>query len=97
LRTPWADGTMARPVRTYPFRVELAEADYLALLKAAPKGKPLTRSLVAAEDAPGRRGRYHFQGSHAEGLLLRTLALVSAPAALPAINRALAAVEKAER
>jgi hypothetical protein len=67
------------------------------LLKAAPKGKPLARRPAAAEDMPGRRGRYRFQGSHAEGLLLRTLALVSAPAALPAINRALAAAEKAEK
>jgi hypothetical protein len=88
---------MARPVRTYPFQVELGETEYQALLKAAPKGKPLTRRLVAAEDVPGRRGRYRFQGSHAEGLLLRTLALVSAPAALPAINRALASADKAEK
>jgi len=85
------------PVRTYTFKVELSESDYQALLKAAPKGKPFTRRLVAAEDAPNRRGHYLFQGSRPEGLLLRTLALVSAPKALPAIDRALAAAEKAER
>jgi hypothetical protein len=83
--------------RTYTFKVELSEADYHALLKAAPKGKPLTRRLVAAEDVPGRRGRYRFQGSRPEGLLLRALAVASAPAALPAIDRALAAAEKAEK
>ena len=67
------------------------------MLKAAPKGKPFTRRLVAAEEAPNRRGHYLFQGSRPEGLLLRALALVSAPKALPAVDRALAAAEKAER
>jgi hypothetical protein len=67
------------------------------LLKAAPKGKPFTRRLIAAEEGPDRRGHYLFQGSRPEGLLLRTLALVSAPKALPAVDRALAAAEKAER
>jgi hypothetical protein len=67
------------------------------LLKAAPKGKPFTRRLIAAEEGPNRRGHYLFQGSRPEGLLLRTLALVSAPKALPAVDRALAAAEKAER
>jgi len=84
-------------MKTYVFKVELSETDYHALLKVAPKGKPFTRRLVAAEDVPGRRGRYRFQGSHAEGLLLRTLALVCAPAALPAINRALTAAAKGEK
>jgi hypothetical protein len=83
--------------RTYSFRVELSEADYHALLKAAPKGKPITRRLVAAEDAPNRRGHHLFQGSRAEGLVLRTLAIVAAPRALPAIDKALAAAEKAEK
>jgi hypothetical protein len=32
--TPRGDGTMARPVRTYPFQVELGETEYQALLKA---------------------------------------------------------------
>ena len=67
------------------------------MLKAAPKGKPFTRRLIAAEEGPDRRGHYLFQGSRPEGLLLRTLALVSAPKALPAVDRALAAAEKAER
>jgi len=86
-------------MKNYVFEVELSESDFHALLKAAPKGKPFTRRLVAAEDedAPNRRGHYLFQGSRPEGLLLRALAVVSAPKALPAIDRALAAAEKAER
>ena len=80
---------MARPVPTYVFQVELSEADYHALLDAAPKGKPFTRRLVAAEDAPGRRGHYLFQGSRAEGLLLRALALAYAPQAVKSIDAAL--------
>jgi hypothetical protein len=81
-----------------PFQVELSEDDYLALLKSAVKGTPLTRRLVVApEVTPASRGRYLFQGSRAEGLLLRALALVAAPGAVRAIDRALAAAEKAER
>jgi hypothetical protein len=83
-------------MKTYVFKVELSETDYHALLKVAPKGKPLTRRLVAAEEAPNRRGHYLFQGSRAEGLVLRTLAIIAAPRALPAIDKALAAAEKAE-
>ena len=80
-----------------PFKVELGETDYHALLKVAPKGKPITRRLVAAEDSPSRRGHVLFQGSRSEGLLLRTLALVAARGAVDAIDRALAAGEKAEK
>jgi hypothetical protein len=84
-------------MREYTFTVELSETDYQALLKAAPKGKPFTRRLVAAEETPHRRGHYLFQGRRPEGLLLRALAVASAPRALPAINRALGAAEKAEK
>jgi hypothetical protein len=84
-------------MRSYPFEVELDEEAYLALLKGAAKGNPLTQRLVAAEELPGRRGRFRFQGSHAEGLALHALALVSAPSAVLPINRALARAEKAER
>jgi len=84
-------------MKNYVFKVELSESDFHALLKAAPKGKGITRRLVAAEDAPNRRGHYLFEGSRPEGLLLRALAVVSAPKALSAIDRALAAAEKAER
>jgi hypothetical protein len=84
-------------MRTYTFKVELSESDYHALLKGAPKGKAITRRLVAAEEVPHRRGHVLFQGSRPEGLLLRTLALVYARGALPAIDRALAAAEKAEK
>jgi hypothetical protein len=79
------------------FQVELSEDDYLALLKSAVKGTPLTRRLVVAPEVrPASRGRYLFQGSRAEGLLLRALALDAAPGAVRAIDRALAAAEKAE-
>jgi len=84
-------------MRTYGFQVELDETAYLALLKGVAKGKPLTQRLIAAQGVPGRPGRFLFRGSHAEGLLLHALALVSARSALPAINRALAAAEKAEK
>ena len=80
-----------------PFQVELSEDDYLALLKSAVKGTPLTRRLVVAPEVTPIRGRYLFQGSRAERLLLRALALVAAPGAVRAIDRALAAAEKAER
>ena len=79
------------------FQVELSEDDYLALLKSAVKGTPLTRRLVAAEVTRASRGRYLFHGSRPEGLLLRALALVAAPGAVRAIDRALATAEKAEK
>ena len=79
-----------------PFQVELSEDDYLALLKSAVKGAPLTRRLVVAPEVASR-GRYLFRGSRAEGLLLRALALDAAPGAVRAIDRALAAAEKAEK
>jgi hypothetical protein len=37
-------------VIAHTFRVELSEADFHALLKAAPKGKRLTARLAAAEE-----------------------------------------------
>ena len=92
-------GAIARPalMRTHTFHVELKEGDYLALLKAAPKEKPITTRLAAAEHAPGRRGGvFIFRGSRAEGLLLQALALLHARDVMPAIDRALAAAEKAE-
>jgi hypothetical protein len=85
------------PPRTYTFKVELSESDYHALVKAAPKGKAITRRLVDAEEAPNRRGHYLFQGSRPESLLLKALALVYARGALPAIDRALAEAERAEK
>jgi len=72
-----------------PFLVELSEDDYLALLKSAVRGTSLTRRLVVAPEVrPASRGRYLFQGSSAEGLLLRALALVAAPGAVRVIDHA---------
>ena len=80
-----------------PFQVELREADDVALLKSSVKGTPLTQRLVAAEETPPGRGRYLFRGSMPEGLLLRALALLAAPGAVRAIDRALATAVKADK
>ena len=76
-----------------PFQVELSQADYLELLKQAKRQTRVSARLIAvAEPEPerkGKRGAYVFSGFVTDGLALRGIALVHAPDALPAIDRAL--------
>jgi hypothetical protein len=78
----------------YDFTVELSEGDYLALLRQAPKGEPVTHRLIAADHCPGRRGGvFMVRGSRAVGMALRSLALLHTPWAVVAINKGLEAPE----
>jgi hypothetical protein len=70
-----------------PFQVELTEADYFVLLKQAKRQTPVSRRLIAAVD--GKRGHYLFTGFLTDGLALKAVAIVHAPKAVPAIERAL--------
>jgi hypothetical protein len=70
-----------------PFQVELTEADYFVLLKQAKRQTPVSRRLIAAVD--GKRGHYLFTGFLTDGLALKAVAIVHAPKAVPAIDRAL--------
>jgi hypothetical protein len=84
-------GTMAT-ARALPFQVELSEADYFVLLKQAKRQTRVSARLIAVvepEEGKGKRGAYVFTGFVTDGLALRGVALVHAPGALPAIDRAL--------
>lgn len=71
-----------------PFQLQLSEADYLELLKMAPRqSRLLTRLIAAVEDE--RKRAYLFTGFFTDGLALRAVALIHAPKAVPAIERAL--------
>jgi len=72
-----------------PFQVELREADYFVLLKQAKRQTPVSRRLIAAAEQDGRRGSHLFTGFLTDGLALKAVAIVHAPKALPAIERAL--------
>ena len=72
-----------------PFQVELRQADYLELLKQAKRQSRVSARLIAATEPERKRGSYLFTGSVTDGLALRGVALVHAPDALPAIDRAL--------
>jgi hypothetical protein len=77
--------------KALPVQVALSEADYLVLLKHAPKGSRVLRCLtgVAEDDRPRRKGSYVFTCFLTDGLALRALALAHAPDAVAAIERAL--------
>jgi hypothetical protein len=81
-------GTMAT-ADALPFRVELSEADYFALLKQAKRQTPVSRRLIAAVEQDGKRGSHLFSGFLTDGLALKAVAIVHAPKAVPAIGRAL--------
>ena len=77
--------------KSLPVRIELKEADYLALLKEAKRQTRVSARLIAAveDDRIGRKGSYLFTGFVTDGLALLAVARVHAPKALPAIERAL--------
>ena len=72
-----------------PFQVELRQADYLELLKQANRQSRVTARLIAAVEHERKRDAYLFTGYVTDRLALRGIALVHAPAALPAIDRVL--------
>jgi hypothetical protein len=76
---------------TLPVQIELTEADYLVLLKEAKRQTRVAARLIAAveDDRIGRKGSYLFTGFVTDGLALKAVALVHAPKAVPAIERAL--------
>jgi hypothetical protein len=69
--------------------VELRQADYRELLKQAKRQSRVSARLIAATEPERKRGIYLFTGYVTDGLALRGVALVHAPEALPAIDRAL--------
>jgi hypothetical protein len=83
-------GTMAK-ADTLPVQIELSEAQYLVLLKHAPNGSRVSARLIAVAEPErkGKRSHYTFTGFLTDGLALRAVALVRAPEAVPAIERAL--------
>jgi len=76
---------------TLPVQIELSEAHYLVLLKHAKGSSRVAARLLAADERRGKgnRASYVFTGFVTDGLGLRALALVHAPEAVPAIERAL--------
>jgi hypothetical protein len=72
-----------------PFQVELHQADYLELLKQAKRQSRVSARLIAAVEHERKRDAYLFSGYVTDGLALRGVALVHAPKALAAIDRAL--------
>src|SRR4029450_4392882 len=82
-----------------PFQVELNQADYLELLKQAKRQTRVSARLIAVAEPEGKskRGTYVFSGFVTDGLALRGIALVHAPEALPAIDRALKRAREKER
>jgi hypothetical protein len=77
---------MAGPL---PFQVELREADYFVLLKEAKRQTRVSARLIAAVEQDGKKRAHLFTGFLTDGLALKAVAIVHAPKALPAIDRAL--------
>ena len=82
------------PAEALPFQVELREADYLVLLKEAKRQSRASARLVAAVEMERKPGYVLFSGFVTDGLALRGVALVHAPA-LPAIEKALGRAREA--
>jgi hypothetical protein len=82
--------TMAT-AKTLPVQIELSEAQYLVLLKHATGRSRVSARLIAVSEPErkGKRSAYVFTGFVTDGLALRGIALVHAPDAVPAIDRAL--------
>ncbi len=77
-----------------PVQIELSEAQYLVLLKHARNSSRVAARLLRVVEPEtsarkGKRGPYLFTGFLTDGLALRSIALVHAPDAVPAIDRAL--------
>ena len=80
--------------KALPVQIELSEAQYLVLLKHAKNSSRVAARLlrVVEPEMSARKGKgrpYVFTGFVTDGLALRGIALVHAPDALPAIDRAL--------
>ena len=83
-------------------RVHLSEADYLALLDRAPAGSRMLTCLVAAERIERKinqvkKDLYVFSGFRTDALGLRAVAMMHAPAALPAIDLGLKLANEGEK
>jgi hypothetical protein len=83
-------GTMAT-AEALPFQVELRQADYLELLKQAKRQSRVSARLIAVAEpeGKGKRSAYLFTGFVTDGLALKAVAIVHAPKAVHAIERAL--------
>ena len=79
------------PAEALPFQVELREADYFKLLKEVKRQSRASARLIAVAEPErkDKRSAYVFTGFVTDRLALRGIALVHAPGALPAIDRAL--------
>ena len=90
-------GTVAT-ADTLPVQIELSEAQYLVLLKhARNSSRVAARLLRVVPETSARKGKvgpYLFTGFVTDALALRALALVHAPDAVPAIERALKRVRE---
>ena len=75
--------------KTLPVQIELTEADYFVLLKEAKRQTRVSARLIAAVEQDGKKRSHLFTGFLTDGLALRAVALVHAPKAVPAIDRAL--------
>jgi DNA-binding IclR family transcriptional regulator len=75
--------------KALPFQVELSKADYLVLLKEAKRQTRVSARLIAAVEHERKRGTYLFTGFQTDGLALKAVAIVHAPKAVAAIERAL--------
>jgi hypothetical protein len=83
-------GTMPK-TDTLPVQIELKEADYFVLLKQAKRQTRVAARLIAVAEPErtSKRGAYLFTGYVTDGLALKAVAIVHAPKAVPAIDRAL--------
>ena len=80
--------------KALPVQIELSQAQYLVLLKHAKTSSHVAARLLRVVEPElsarkGKRSPYVFSGFVTDGLALRGIALVHAPDALPAIDRAL--------
>ena len=67
----------------------MSEPDYFVLLKEAKRQTRVSARLIAAVEQGRKRGTYLFTGFLTDGLALKAVAIVHAPKAVPAIERAL--------
>lgn len=87
-------GSTVATAKTLPVQIELSEAQYLVLLKHARNSSRVAARLlrVVEPETSARKGKvgpYLFTGFVTDALGLRALALVHAPDAVPAIEKAL--------
>jgi len=87
-------GSTVATAKTLPVQIDLSEAQYLVLLKPARNSSRVAARLlrVVEPETSARKGKvgpYLFTGFVTDALGLRALALVHAPDAVPAIEKAL--------